>query len=241
MDATIKPVLGAVLRLMPLALALAVAGPLHAQCAYDVCGYWYCEEYNSGVPVEYLAIDYVDGELICTKVLGDVYVPTGQITWRGTPTSCSFPGRIYGTNAPGGPLSSMNCQITILSADHIQLSFGSGMDFYRSTTEHLEFVGVDYSEFPVSCIACPSPFPNVFTPNGDGVNDLLEPICGGRAERFAIADRWGRTVYEVEGVQPSWDGRRGWDPCPTGVYFWSMIDSRDRTGEIRRGIVQLLR
>ncbi|MCU0319973.1 MAG: gliding motility-associated C-terminal domain-containing protein [Flavobacteriales bacterium] len=226
---------------MLLAFAQTGVGTLHAQCAYDVCGYWYCEEYNSGVPVEYLAIDYINGELVCTKVLGDAYVTTGQVSWRGVPSSCSFPGRIYGTNAPGGALASMGCQITILSADHIQLSFGSGMDFYRSTTEHLQFVGVDYSEFPVSCVECPLPIPNVFTPNGDGVNDLLEPICGGRSERFAITDRWGRTVYEVQGIQPSWDGRNGWDPCPPGVYYWSMIDSRDRTGKIRHGVVHLFR
>lgn len=232
---------GTALRMMLLALALAGAGPLCAQCAYDVCGYWYCEEYNSGVPVEYLSIDLVDGELICTKVLGDAYVTTGQVTWRGTPTACSFPGRIYGTNAPGGPLFPMGCQIVILNADHIRLSINNGMNFYRSTTEHLEYVGVDYSDFPVSCVECPSPIPTVFTPNGDGVNDLLEPICGGLSERFAITDRWGLTVYEVQGVQPSWDGRRDWDPCPPGVYFWSMIDSRDRTGNIRRGVVHLLR
>ena len=234
-------VLGTALRMMPLALALANAGPLRAQCAYDVCGYWYCEEYFSGVPVEYLAIDYVDGELICTKVLGDAYVTTGQISWRGTPTDCSFPGHIYGSNGAGGPLVPMSCQITIFSADHIEVSLGNDMDFYRSTTEHMDLVGVDYSEFPVSCIACPSPFPNVFTPNGDGVNDLLEPLCGVRSERFAITDRWGRTVYEVEGVQPSWDGRHDWDHCPPGVYYWSLIDSRDRTGNIRHGLVHLLR
>ena len=213
---------------------------LCAQCEFDVCGYWYSENYNSGVPVEYLAIDLIDDKLVCTKVLGDPYVPTGHVTWQGVPVSCVFAGQIFATSGIGQPIIPFNCTISILSADHIFVT-PFNLHFYRSTTAHLEFVGVDYSTFPVSCIECGSPFPNVFTPNADGVNDLMELACGGRSARFAIMDRWGVTMYETTDEQPTWDGRNEWSPCPEGVYFWSMILLDNRTGSIRRGVVHLLR
>jgi gliding motility-associated-like protein len=212
-----------------------------AQCDFDVCGYWYSENYNSGVPVEFMSVDMVGELMVCTKVLGDAYVPTGHVTWQGVPTSCTFGGQVFGTMGIGMPIVALNAQISIISADHIEVSGIGTLVFYRTNTGYMTSVGVDYSMFPVSCLACGSPIPNVFSPNGDGVNDLLEPICGARSSLFCIRDRWGKVVYEVQDVQPSWDGRDGFDPCAEGVYFWSMIAADDRTGPIRHGVVQLLR
>lgn len=211
-----------------------------AQCDIDICGYWYCDNYNSGVEVEYLAIDMVDGRWVCTKVLGDPYVPTGHVTWHGTPTACQFPGEIFATSGLGMPIVPIAATISIISEDHIQV-MPFGLNFRRSTIEHLDFVNVDYTPFPVSCIECSSAFPNVFTPNGDGMNDLFEQECGGRSQRFAITDRWGLTMYETLDPKPTWDGRNGWDPCPEGIYFWSMIAADDRTGKLKRGFVHLFR
>ena len=193
--------------------------------------------------MEYFSVDLIGDMMVCTKVLGDPYVATGHVTWEGIPNACIFSGQLYVTNAtiPVGPIFPIGCTIRILTTDHIRLTGPFTINYYRSNPGHLDFVGVDYSMFPVSCIECPSPLPNVFTPNGDGVNDLLEPICGGRSARFNISDRWGRTVYEVIDEQPSWDGRDEWSPCPEGVYFWSMIDANDRTGKIKHGVVHLLR
>lgn len=210
------------------------------QCAFDLCGYWYSENYNSGVPVEYVSIDMVGDQLICTKVLGDPFVPTGNITWQGTPTSCNFSGEVFATSGFGQPIVPVPGTINIISEDHIVVA-PFNLIFFRSNTGHLDSEGIDYSAFPVSCIECLSPFPNVFTPNADGVNDLLETICGIKSALFAVQDRWGRTVFESMDPDPTWDGRKEWTPCAEGTYFWSMIDAKDRTGRIRHGTVQLLR
>lgn len=211
-----------------------------AQCELDVCGYWYSENYGVGPPVQYFSIDMVGELMVCTKVLGDPYVPTGAVTWRGIPSACSFPGQVFATNSVGGPLSALNCQIEIVSTDHIIVNGVGILHFYRSNTGHLDHVGVDYSAFPVSCIDC-SPFPNIFTPNSDGSNDLFELLCGGPSARFAVSDRWGNVVFESFEEKPSWDGRKDWTPCEEGVYYWSMIAKDDRTGNIRHGYVHLLR
>ena len=68
--------------------------------------------------------------------------------------------------------------------------------------------------------------PNVFTPNGDGINDVFAPM---RITpelithvQMHIFNRWGRTVYDTEDIYINWDGRVGGSgqPCSTGTYFY---------------------
>lgn len=48
---------------------------------------------------------------------------------------------------------------------------------------------------------------NVFTPNGDGVNDVFYfPQKGGTCFRCRIYSRWGRLLYEWEDQNQGWDG-----------------------------------
>ena len=42
--------------------------------------------------------------------------------------------------------------------------------------------------------------PNVFSPNGDGTNDLLRPFAGPQVQRFLqfrVFDRWGELLYDL--------------------------------------------
>ena len=83
--------------------------------------------------------------------------------------------------------------------------------------------------------------PNVFTPNGDGVNDIFEPlgpvnhVCG----TLQVYNRWGNLVHEtLEGAGISWNGRNfSGEPVPEGTYFY-VFTSGD---EVVKGSVQVLR
>jgi gliding motility-associated-like protein len=92
--------------------------------------------------------------------------------------------------------------------------------------------------------------PNVFTPNGDGINDRF--IITTEAEIEAIEslriyDRWGTLVYAVQHVAPgdpstSWDGRKGDEPLNPAVFVYRMIlRFSDGRQEIRHGDITLLR
>ena len=65
--------------------------------------------------------------------------------------------------------------------------------------------------------------PNVFTPNGDGVNDTW---IIGNIEMFPDAhiyvfNRWGQLLYKANGSDDSWDGKiRGGQMAPAGVYMY---------------------
>lgn len=93
--------------------------------------------------------------------------------------------------------------------------------------------------------------PPVFTPNGDGMNDVLKIKTRSlESLDFQILNRWGRTVhhYKKSGYIPAdselaaWDGKIGGKPASAGVYFY-VVDAKGRDGTRRRrkGFIHLLR
>jgi len=65
--------------------------------------------------------------------------------------------------------------------------------------------------------------PNVFTPNGDQINDRYIPVTAPLTDRFRlyIYDRWGVKIAETEDYMLGWDGKNGaGDTFPDGVYYW---------------------
>lgn len=87
----------------------------------------------------------------------------------------------------------------------------------------------------------PEEFTNVFTPNGDGVNDWFEFPIDNRLEQcteISIFNRWGQLVFTSQGVNHSWDGTtfEGQQADP-GVYFYVIAIN----GVEWKGSVTLLR
>ena len=82
--------------------------------------------------------------------------------------------------------------------------------------------------------------PNIFTPNGDGINDFFEIGYGeeGRpindlneyflSHKLVIFNRWGRTVYESSDYKNDWDG----DNLPDGTYFY-VLECKGETQNYR--------
>jgi gliding motility-associated-like protein len=67
---------------------------------------------------------------------------------------------------------------------------------------------------------CEIYFSNVFSPNGDGVNDTFAPVFQSNLPEFTsieIADRWGSIVFSCEG-SCAWDGKMGDIVAENGVY-----------------------
>jgi len=84
--------------------------------------------------------------------------------------------------------------------------------------------------------------PNVFTPNGDGNNDLFYIYyqSGVTVLQFQVFDRWGEKVHD--GLYP-WDGSYRGKPAPEGVYvyvFKLQLYGHD-LGIMRKGSVTLLK
>ncbi|HNH21817.1 MAG TPA: PKD domain-containing protein, partial [Ferruginibacter sp.] len=87
--------------------------------------------------------------------------------------------------------------------------------------------------------------PTVFTPGGDGVNDLLRPLLFGfdHVNYFRVYNRWGKLLFQMNSDRPGWDGRiNGQVTTETQTVVW-MIEAVDVDGKTHRkqGTTVLLR
>ncbi|MBS1611112.1 MAG: gliding motility-associated C-terminal domain-containing protein [Bacteroidetes bacterium] len=75
--------------------------------------------------------------------------------------------------------------------------------------------------------------PSAFTPNGDGRNDILKPICVGisKLNYFRIYNRWGQLVFSTSEMGRGWDGLISGSQQPTSnfVYIAQGIDYTGKT------------
>tara|TARA_R110000782_G_scaffold99522_1_gene185308 strand:- start:189 stop:1742 length:1554 start_codon:yes stop_codon:yes gene_type:complete len=74
--------------------------------------------------------------------------------------------------------------------------------------------------------------PNVFTPNGDGINDSFFPI-GDKIENysFKIFNRWGGLIFSTNDLNEKWDGMYQNKPLSSGSYVWKIDLINSSSGE----------
>ncbi|MBK7083988.1 MAG: hypothetical protein IPH53_04720 [Flavobacteriales bacterium] len=137
------------------------------------------------------SIEKVGNEWHCRKVLGDPYVPTGHLTWKGVQDGCTIIGSVYGTSGIGAPIVPLAAQLFIVSADELEMTGQFTMDFQRSTVEHLEFVGIDTKLWPIACFLA------------DPCSRTCSPQPGGRARPTL-----GQGGLETEEEEPGGGGTR---------------------------------
>lgn len=65
-------------------------------------------------------------------------------------------------------------------------------------------------------------FPNAFTPNGDGLNEIYQAKKEYKSIvefHAVIINRWGQKLYEWSDPAGGWDGTYHGSPCKDGTYF----------------------
>ncbi|WP_418499090.1 gliding motility-associated C-terminal domain-containing protein [Flagellimonas sp.] len=82
---------------------------------------------------------------------------------------------------------------------------------------------------------------NIFSPNGDGVNDLLTLVnhTAYPNNTFEVFDRYGNSVFQMKGYDSSWDGTGKNGDLPKGTYFY-ILDLGDGS-EVVKGWIQIVR
>jgi gliding motility-associated-like protein len=87
--------------------------------------------------------------------------------------------------------------------------------------------------------------PNVFSPNGDQINDTFCAYspCIAEAQMW-IYDRWGNLVFQSNPTetQPCWDGSSRGQAMDTGMYYYRLrgVDVLGKAVDLQ-GSVSLLR
>ena len=86
--------------------------------------------------------------------------------------------------------------------------------------------------------------PSAFTPNNDGLNDVLRPIAVGikSIEYFNVYNRWGQLLFSTKINGHGWDGKINSQLQPTGTFVW-MVKATDYSGAayFQKGVVTLIR
>jgi gliding motility-associated-like protein len=86
--------------------------------------------------------------------------------------------------------------------------------------------------------------PNTFTPNGDGINDVL--LAKGKYianSSIQIFNKWGEVIYVSEdATDKGWDGTFQGSPVPTDTYSY-LVKATSNKGESiqKRGVVSVVR
>lgn len=87
--------------------------------------------------------------------------------------------------------------------------------------------------------------PNIFTPNGDGINDIFRmTLIKNSCFRGYIFNRWGGLVFESSHINTGWDGTvQGiGEAAPEGTYFFMFEYCKfDGTTGTKEGTVNLIR
>lgn len=203
---------------------------------------------NTGAGNYYLIVTDNNG---CADTTGNLVVPgtTGvQVILTATPTSGYAP---------------LDVEFTATASQNVsQYTWDMGSTTYSTTTDTTGFIYTAAGNYTVTVIVTDNngctdsatvtivvdeeitiDVPNVFTPNGDGTNDLfLINTTGVDQMIVSIYDRWGVLIAVVEGVNAGWDGRavNGLSAVDGTYYF--VLDYVTYRGEAmnKTGFVTLL-
>jgi gliding motility-associated-like protein len=81
---------------------------------------------------------------------------------------------------------------------------------------------------------------DVFTPNGDGTNDvwIIKNITTYPDCEVFILNRWNQTIYTTKAYKNDWDGTYSGNALPTGAYNYLI---KCGNGRVYTGTVNILR
>ena len=86
--------------------------------------------------------------------------------------------------------------------------------------------------------------PTAFTPNGDGLNDVIRPIGVGikKINYFRVYNRWGQMVFSTSTNGHGWDGKISGREQASATFVWiaAAVDYLDKP-IYQKGVVTLIR
>ncbi|MFH1321519.1 MAG: gliding motility-associated C-terminal domain-containing protein [Bacteroidota bacterium] len=165
------------------------------------------------------------------------------------------------------PIASAEDDATITQGESVQLSGSGGVDYSwspsnglsctncqnpiatpeESTTYYLAVTDAagctDTNSVNITVIAGEIFVPNIFSPDGDDLNDVLYVFGSGIKEmEFTIYDRWGEKVFESNAQEKGWDGTcKGKELNPAVFVYYLKITDIEGNTDTRSGNITLVR
>ncbi|HXC03626.1 MAG TPA: PKD domain-containing protein [Bacteroidia bacterium] len=136
------------------------------------------------------------------------------------------------------PAQGLNCTTC---PDPVIDGIGQDMTYYLTVTD-LGDGCINSDSIKVKFDICDDKpaVPNVFTPNNDGINDILyvSGLCIRNSYKFEVYDRWGVVMFSTNVRKSGWDGRTlAGQLAQSGVYYYIVtVDDK-----VYKGFVELMR
>jgi gliding motility-associated-like protein len=134
---------------------------------------------------------------------------------------------------------------TLLSCNNCQSTVATPVDTITYSVLYTDPNGCRVSDSVTIYVLPPGSifWPNAFTPNGDGNNDVYLP--GGSMVKqmvWRIYNRWGEKVFESESMLIGWNGKYKNAPQPPNVYvYYAEVTYLNNTTEEFKGSITLIR
>ena len=109
--------------------------------------------------------------------------------------------------------------------------------------------GADTANFKITVLPNTLFIPNVFSPNGSGINDKFLVRGAGiliKQMELRIFDSWGNELFlskgDINDRSKGWDGTYKGQPQPSGVYVYvARIEMKTGEIQIKKGAINLIR
>jgi gliding motility-associated-like protein len=178
-----------------------------------------------------------DNGCFATDTISVIGAPGSIASFTADPTTGISPLTVNFTNTS----TNANTYIWYFGDSTATSTFTDASYIYTAGTYTVTLVASNNSQCPDSAQAIiivmddfTFVIPNIFTPNGDDINDLFKVTSTGLESLKAnIYDRWGLKLYEWDGISGGWDGRTASGViCPDGTYYYLMtvigLDGKER-------------
>ncbi|HXC05250.1 MAG TPA: PKD domain-containing protein, partial [Bacteroidia bacterium] len=166
---------------------------------------------------------------------GTLSISDDQLIGINTTVSGTISGNMSYSWTPSTGLNCTTCSDPVVS--------GTGQDItYYVTVTDINLGCVNSDSVKVVFLICDDKpvVPNIFTPNGDGSNDILSVsgLCIRNTYKFEVYDRWGILMFTTQVRNAGWDGRTlAGQNAQEGSYFYIItVDNK-----VYKGFVELMR
>jgi gliding motility-associated-like protein len=155
---------------------------------------------------------------------------------------CELPGSIR-LEVVNGLLYNIKQGSSVYLGDHTFNNLSAGTYFFTILKKNGCIA--DTLSVTIALEACrPVNFPNTFTPNGDGINDIFIAKQNGAATQyhFSLFNRYGEQLFETRDLLTGWNGTFKGNAMPASTYYWmvSYIDDNNKK-QLQKGFVTLVR